>query len=157
MKSILGLALLLSVFWWINSGYVYPLLLSLGAASVALTIWLTRRVAAIDGKAYPVIMPSLGLPRYLVWLTWQIIKSNLAVAAAIWSPRSAISPTLVELKASQKTDVGRALYANSITMTPGTITLRIEGENLLAHALTKAGADELLAGEMDRRVRALEA
>lgn len=156
MKGTLGLALLLSAFWLISSGYLYPLLLTLGAASVALVVLLMSRVDSIDGARYPVIIPAWRLPSYLVWLTWEIIKSNLAVARSIWAARPAISPTIVHVSASQQTDAARALHANSITMTPGTVTLDVQGDLLEVHALTKSGADELLNGPMDRNVRGLE-
>ena len=157
MKSVLGLGLLLSAFWMTVSGYLYPLLLALGVASVALTVALTRRLESIDGACYPVIIPRWGLPSYLLWLAWEIVKSNLAVARCIWSWRPPISPTVIELKPSQQTDAVRALFANSITMTPGTITLNVYDDVLRVHTLTKSAADELLAGEMDRRVSRLEA
>ncbi len=156
MINIVRVALLLSVFWLINSGYFLPLLLALGMLSVGLTIWLMSRVDAIDGIRYPIIISSVRLPGYLVWLTGEIIKTNLEVARCIWSPRCAISPTVVHVKASQRTDAARALYANSITMTPGTITLDIDGDRFEVHSLTKSGAEELLEGEMDRRVLRLE-
>lgn len=156
MKNLLGLALVLAAFWLINSGYLYPLLLSLGAVSVALTIWLTRRAGTLDNTRYPVIFPSWRLPVYLLWLAWEIIKSNLTVVRCIWSREPPISPTIVRLKATQKTDAARAFYANSITMTPGTITLDVQGDELEVHALTRAAASDLLAGGMDRQVSRLE-
>lgn len=156
MKTIVSLTLLLSVFWLINSGMFYPLLLGLGALSVGLTVWLMRRVGVIDGASYPVIMLSPRLPGYLFWLTGEIIKANLDVVRYIWSPRRTISPTVVHVQASQKTDAAIALYANSITMTPGTVTLNIKDNIFEVHALTQSGAEELLAGEMNNRVRRLE-
>nr|TFG55115.1 MAG: sodium:proton antiporter [Hyphomicrobiales bacterium] len=95
------------------------------------------------------------LPRaiaYWPWLVWEIIKSAWSVSLAVLNPRLPISPTLVRIKAGQKTAVGIATYANSITLTPGTLTVGVEGNNLLVHALSAEGADDLETGRMDARV-----
>ena len=155
MKHKIILVLLLTIFWLISSGYFLPLLLALGAISVGFIVWLMRRVDAIDGICYPVILFSWRLPGYLLWLAGEIIKTNLEVVRCIWSPRS-ISPTVIRLKSSQQTDTARALYANCITMTPGTVTLDVDGDTFEVHALTKSGAEDLQAGEMDRRIQRLE-
>ena len=93
---------------------------------------------------------------YAPWLLLEIIKSNLDVARAILSKDLKIQPQLVRVKASQKTDMGRVIYANSITLTPGTITLDVRGDEFLVHALLDATADGVRSGEMDRRCAALE-
>lgn len=80
------------------------------------------------------------------------IRSNLDVTRRIWTPGRAISPTLVRIKSSQKTALGKVIHANSITLTPGTVTLSIEGDEILVHALTSRDAEILEGGEMDRRV-----
>ena len=82
---------------------------------------------------------------------------NIDVAKRVWLGKSSISPTIFTVRATQKTDVAKVLYANSITMTPGTVTLSVREDVLEVHALTKAAAEELKKGEMDRRVTALEA
>ena len=86
----------------------------------------------------------------------EIIKSNIDVTKRVWCGKKSISPTLITIKADQKTEVGRVLYANSITMTPGTITLSVRDNKIEVHALTKEGAKSLKDGEMNRRVCALE-
>ena len=96
------------------------------------------------------------LPAYLVWLARKVIRSNLDVTRAIWTPGKSISPTVVRLRLSQQTALGKVVYANSITLTPGTVTLAIEGDEILVHALTQADANVLESGEMDRKARELE-
>jgi len=81
------------------------------------------------------------------------VRSNIDVARRILSPGVPISPKLIEVPASQRTDLGKVIYANSITLTPGTISIRIRDGMILVHALSEEAADELLQGEMDRRVR----
>jgi len=93
---------------------------------------------------------------YVPWLLWQIIKSNIEVARVILSPNMPISPRLVRVKSSQQSELGKVIYANSITLTPGTITLDVRGDDMLVHALTKDTAAGVKSGEMDRKVTALE-
>ena len=74
----------------------------------------------------------------------------------IVDPALPISPTMVRVKTSQKTQVGQVTYANSITLTPGTISVAIAGDEILVHALTREGAQGVADGDMDRRVTAFE-
>lgn len=157
MKNILGLALLLAIFWLVNSGMFKTLLLALGAVSVIIVVAVSRHMTRRDGEEFPLILPSARLPGYLIWMLGQIVRSNLDVASRVWRGRASISPVVIRVKASQTSDVGKVLYANSITMTPGTVTLRVDDDVLEVHALTREGAAELEKGEMDRRVTALGA
>jgi len=156
VKRIVGLILILSVFWLINSGYFKPLLLGFGALSVAGVLLITRRMERVDGTLVPIVMMSIRLPVYLLWLLWEIIKSNLDVIRYIWQRNPAISPVVFRVKSSQKSDVGRVMYANSITLTPGTVTLDIQDDMFEVHALTRTGAAGVEQGDMDRRVTWLE-
>jgi len=157
MKSILGFTLVLAAFWMINSGYFKPLLLGLGVVSVVFVIALVRHMKKQDRESFPLIMPAWRLPGYLLWMTGQIVAANLDVARRVWLGRSSISPVIFTVRSGQKTEVGRVLYANSITMTPGTVTLSVRDDILEVHALTREAAADLQKGEMDRRVSALEA
>lgn len=156
MKRIAGVAIILAVFWMINSGYFEALLLGLGLVSVITVVLITLRMQTVDGEYEPPMLLSFHLPRYLLWLIWEIVKSNIDVVRRIWQRSPDISPTVFKVTASQKTDACKVLYANSITMTPGTITLDVQGNVFEVHALTRAMAEDLQRGEMDRRVRALE-
>ena len=64
--------------------------------------------------------------------------------------------SLFEVTTSQKTDLGRVLYANSITITPGTVSIMVYDDRIMVHAISKEGADSLNQGEMDRRVTRME-
>lgn len=156
MKHLWWLALLLVVFWLINSGHFDALLLSLGAASVALVVYLNHRMDRVNNEFQPPILLSPRLPIYLLWLAKAIIQSNIEVVRCIWQPSPAISPSVFTVKASQRSEACRVLYANSIIMTPGTVTLEVDGDELTVHALTRHSAEELRSGEMDRRIRLLE-
>jgi multicomponent Na+:H+ antiporter subunit E len=89
-------------------------------------------------------------------LSVEIVKSSFDVARRVLSPSMPISPTVFEVDTSQHTMVGRVVYANSITLTPGTVTLDVQGDRLRVHALSRDTIDYLLSGEMDRRVTRAE-
>ena len=110
------------------------------------------------------ILDKEGFPAHLLvnavwywpWLLWQIFLSGLGVARIIVTPSLPATPTLLKVRASQTTAAGRATYANSITLTPGTVTVEVEGDEFLVHALTADGAADLSEGLMDRVVTRFE-
>jgi multicomponent Na+:H+ antiporter subunit E len=102
-----------------------------------------------DHEGVPLYLGS-RLLRYGPWLMKEIFVANVAVAKIILSPKLPISPIMVHFQGSQKTDVGRFLYANSITLTPGTITTGVEGNEFEIHALTFHDVDGREEDEMDR-------
>ncbi len=156
MKSVLGYIFILSIFWIINSGYFKPLLLGFGGVSVVFVVFLVFRMKKQDGESFPVIIPSWRLPGYIIWMIGQIILANLDVAKRVWGGRSCISPTIITICSDQKTEVGKVLYANSITMTPGTVTLSVRDNIFEVHALSREAAESLQKGEMNRRVSLME-
>ena len=154
MLRALLLSATLLVLWLILSGHYGPLLIALGVASTIITTFIAAHMQLFAGA------PALRLwrlPAYWLWLVAQIARANWDVAKRIISPRLPISPIMVRLQPSQRSDVGCVIYANSITLTPGTVTLGLEQDGLLVHALTAEAAAELSCGDMDRRVTSLEA
>jgi multicomponent Na+:H+ antiporter subunit E len=97
-----------------------------------------------------------GAVTYFPWLLAEIAKSGWAVTKITLDPRLPISPTMTTVRASQKSRAGVATYANSITLTPGTITVGVNGNDLIVHALVKDGALDLEGGGMDHRVSQFE-
>ena len=158
MLSTLSLWLALFILWLLLSGYLdNPLLLGFGALSCALAVAVARRAQRIDPEALHLRWYlNLRLPRYLLWLLREIIKSNLDVAGRILNPKLPVSPTLIRLQPSQRVELGQVIYANSITLTPGTVTTYLSEGRLEAHALSEEGAIALRQGEMGRRVSAVE-
>ncbi len=150
-----GLGLSLFALWLLLSGYFVPMLLGLGVASCVAIVWILHRMDAIDHESFPIRMQVRGLA-YWVWLIKEILKSNLTVARIILSPRLPISPTMRSVRASQRTDIGRVIYANSITLTPGTVSVHMADDEILVHALTRDGADSFDDPDMDRRITVLE-
>lgn len=148
-------AIVLFVFWLLLSGYFTVFLVTMGALSAVAIVLLGRRMEVIDHEGHPIQMGWRVLG-YWPWLVKEIVKSAWDVARIIVDPRLPISPRLVRAKTSQKTAVGVVTYANSITLTPGTISVDVRKGEILVHALTRASADGLLEGEMDRRVTRVE-
>ncbi|MDX1513569.1 MAG: Na+/H+ antiporter subunit E [Gammaproteobacteria bacterium] len=156
MKEHFRLLAILLGLWLLLSGYFIPLILGLGAVSCLLVWWLSKRMDESDAFGHNGDLRFFASLRYLAWLTVEVVKSNFDVARRVLSPELPISPTIVWVPASQSTDLGRVIYANSITLTPGTISINLENDEIEVHALTREGAEALVGGEMDRRVCGIE-
>ena len=155
MFPTLALTLGLMLLWLFSSGYFLILIIALGIASISLVIWLAHRMDVVDHESHPVHMALKGLT-YFPWLIAEIIKSNLDIAIAIVRGNKSIAPSTIQVNVSQRSDVGRVTHANSITLTPGTVTLYVDGNMFLVHALTPKSAQGLQTGDMDARVTKLE-
>jgi multicomponent Na+:H+ antiporter subunit E len=151
----ISLSIILYLFWIGLSGFFTPLLLGLGVFSTLLIVWLMARAQVIDGEGHPIRL-LLGALWYWPWLLWQILRSGIDVSRLIVMPSLPISPTLVRVRASQRTSAGLATYANSITLTPGTVSVEIDSGMILVHAITEAGAEDVESNTMDRLVSRFE-
>jgi multicomponent Na+:H+ antiporter subunit E len=150
-----SLAVFLFGFWIVLSGHYTPVLIAAGVVSAAVCVLVAIRARVADAEGHPIEV-FRGAITYFPWLIREIVKSGWSVAKIIVHPRLPISPTMTVVRASQKSTVGVATYANSITLTPGTITVRVNGNDLTVHALTRDGALDLEGGAMDRRVSQFE-
>jgi multicomponent Na+:H+ antiporter subunit E len=151
---ILTLLLVLIAAWVLWSGYLKPLLLGLGALSCVLTIWVVRRMGYFDEDTF-VFHYDWRLLGFWAWLGREVVVSSIEVARIVLRPGMAVKPKIVEIDGSGLGPVDLALLGNSITLTPGTLTLDVYEGRLLVHALTPDGAAALQEGEMRRRVAAL--
>ncbi|MGD2113129.1 MAG: Na+/H+ antiporter subunit E [Gammaproteobacteria bacterium] len=151
MKHTIRLAALLFGLWLGLSGHLEALLLLLGAASTAVVVSIARRMDSVDNERHAAHVP-LRLLRFWVYLIGRVILGNLHVIRCIVTPGKTISPQLFTVPLPQKSDLGRVIYANSITLTPGTLTLQIGPDCLLVHALTRHTASELQSGRMAGKV-----
>jgi multicomponent Na+:H+ antiporter subunit E len=145
----------LFAFWVALSGHYTPMLVTAGAASAVVCVLAAVRMRVADAEGHPIEL-LWGAVTYYPWLTLEIAKSAWSVTKVILHPSLPISPTMTVVRASQKTTVGVATYANSITLTPGTITVEVNGNELTVHALVRDGALDLEGGRMDRRVSQFE-
>lgn len=134
MRFTLILVIALAAYWISLSGFFTPMLLGLGVISIALVIALCHRMKILDAETVPYLslIPTLS---YFIWLFVEIIKANVEVVRAVLSPDLEISPTLVKIPVKQKTDIGRTMFANSITLTPGTVSMAITEDEITVHAL----------------------
>ncbi len=154
MPHALSLGLVLFALWLLLSGIFEPLLLGLGVASSAIVVYVAHRMDVIDHEGHPIHLTWRAL-LYFPWLVWEIVKANIDGAPVIVRPAMPIEPRLLDIAAGQKDDLGRVIYANSITLTPGTVTIATAGSAFTVHALTRGAAEGLESGEMDRRVTAM--
>ena len=152
----LSLGIFLAVLWMLLSGFFMPLLLFFGLVSVCITVYLAIRMEVVDHEGHPVHLKIRLTVSYWLWLLKEVIISNIDVCRRIISPDMPISPVVIKVKSTQETDLGHVIYANSITLTPGTVSMNIDGDIIEVHALTTEGAENLQAGEMNRRVTLME-
>jgi len=155
MRHKISLSIVLVLFWLLNSGHYTYLIMSLGAVSIAIVVFIAHRMDVVDHESQSIRL-TLTYPSFGFWLTKEIVLANLVVVKHIWLGKKSISPTMATVKASQKTDVGKVIYANSITLTPGTVALGLVGDQIMVHALIRENIIALESGDMDRRVSRLE-
>ena len=155
MKHVLALSVMLSAFWLINSGHYTSLLLFFMVVSVLFVATLCHQMDVVDGESQPLNL-TFTIPMYWLWLIKEVAVSNITVARCVWKGADSISPSVIKVKANQKSDLGIVIYANSITLTPGTVSIDLEDNEITVHALTRETAADLLTGEMDRRVCKVE-
>lgn len=152
---VLSLSILLSIFWLINSGHYTPLLLSFMVVSVLFVSMLCHRMNLIDGESQPLGL-TFTFPIYLLWLVKEVVVTNIAVAGCVWKGNHTLNSKIFKVTADQKTDLGKVIYASSITLTPGTVSIDLIGNEITVHALTDEAAADLLTGEMNIRVCRVE-
>lgn len=156
MKHLATLSVALFAVWLLWSGYFEnTFLVVLGAISCIVVVLLARRMNLVDAEGVPIEI-AWRLLRYAPWLVWQVFLANLHVARRILDPKLPIHPSVIRVKPGQKHDLGRVIYANSITLTPGTVSIDIDENEITVHALTRETAADLEGGEMDRQVTWLE-
>ena len=152
MKSFFLFFILLSL-WLLMSGHYSFLIISLGVISCLFCVYLAKRANLIDNEGLPLFF----LPRllnYLLWLFKEIFNSNIGTAKAIITGN--INPEIFIVKSSQNTDVAKVTYANSITLTPGTVTIQINEDKFEVHALNSDFGNDVRSNVMDKKVKWLE-
>lgn len=148
----IGLTVSLTVFWILLSGYWLPLILTFGVFSILLCVYIARQLGTADEEGYPSELLPKAVFSYWPWLVKEIIVSNFIVAKAILRGGNAINPQVLTVKASQPDELGQTVYANSITLTPGTVAIAVQGDEITVHALMDETAEGLLTDDMNNRV-----
>jgi multicomponent Na+:H+ antiporter subunit E len=151
MTHIISLTITLSLLWLGLSGHFEPLMLAIGVASVFLVLFITLRMEAVDRTSYPIHFTG-SLFRFWRYLVREIILSNIDVIRRILTPGKSISPQMITLPLPQKSDLAKVMYANAISLTPGTVSVQLDRDTIMVHALSKEAADALETGDMASRV-----
>jgi len=144
-------------FWLVLSDHFDPAHLVLGAVSVTGVTLLSGRLLYTEvdggGRRWLTRLPWLRILLYLPWLEWEIVKANVQVLKLVLGPMDRVRPRVVRFRTGLETEVSRVTLANSITLTPGTVTLDLTGDGeYLVHAIDAPSAEGLLAGDMARKV-----
>lgn len=155
MNRVLWLWGILFALWLPLSNHFEALFIGFGLATCTIAVFVGARMGIVDRESVPVHLVWRGA-LYFPWLVWEIFKSNVRVARIILAPRLRVDPSIVHFRASQRTDLGRFIYANSITLTPGTVTTGIVGDDFEVHAIAQEEIDGSEENEMNRRVSVLE-
>lgn len=151
MAHAISLAFVCFTLWLLLSGHYVPFILAFGVLSTLIVVAIALRMEISNREGQPIHLLPMVLS-YWPWLLWEIVKSNFMVARCILTPSLPVEPTVIKVKASQKSRLGKVIYANSITLTPGTVSIDIRGDEIEVHALTRAVVQDLKRGHMDRRV-----
>lgn len=153
MRQVISVIVLFG-YWVVLSGFLdVPWLMISGAVlSVAVIVFCTAK-GVTDREGFPIGLVPRGLI-YWPWLVMQIVLSALRVTRLILAPGLPISPTLVKVDAQQRTAVGLVSYANSITLTPGTISIEAseKGQAIWVHAIERDSAEGFKDDPMNRKV-----
>jgi multicomponent Na+:H+ antiporter subunit E len=155
----LTLAMLLALCWWAWSGHNGWFFIGAGALSVVLTLWVAFRLRLVDDEI-PSPLLKLRAPRYWLWLLWQMAKSSWRVARLSLMPGVSISPKFGWVITLIREDLLLAAYANSITLTPGTVAVDVNKKpsgsaGIYVHALEASNLEELRSGAIEQRLAML--
>lgn len=152
----LPLALLLGIFWALLSGQFHnSFLLTAGVLCITFIVWMQHRMGGLDEEGVPARFYGRAL-LYTPYLLWQVLLSNWDVFKRVWSSPLAIDPCMTPVPYKTRHPFVTTTYTNSITLTPGTVTVVVGDNTLLIHCLVKENGDSLLEGDMERHVQKLE-
>ena len=158
MKYLLVLTLNLAAAWMIWSGMNSVdnlFVLALGGGSLLLTIWICVRMRIIDSEAVPLHFSWRIIP-YAGYLIKEIVISNVEVAKIVLARKMPLHRCMVEVHAKHESEIANVFLANSITLTPGTVSVSMDDGTIKVHALSFEGAEDDLSGEMAGEIRKLE-
>ncbi|KJS85507.1 MAG: hypothetical protein JM58_08715 [Peptococcaceae bacterium BICA1-8] len=157
-KHLIALTVILFVFWILLSGKMEAKYLTIGFVTSVVSAWLTLsllRLPSADGKGYFMVFdfPYGKYAFYWVWLIKEIVKANIDIALVVLNPKLPINPQVVNFKRPMDNPMAHVTLANSITLTPGTITVDVQNGTYIIHALTDGAAEALENGQGEMMVR----
>ncbi len=153
MKYFITTIVFLAIFWLALSGHYTALMLCLGTICCIWVGMISRRMDIVDLEGHQIRLVSLRIIPYYIWLTKEIIVSSVIVVRMILSPKIKLNPVVERLPAEGMSDMEKVIYANSITLTPGTLTLEVADSWLEVHTIRSDLLDSLRQGEMANRIR----
>ena len=156
MRKFFVLLTVLFIIWILLSGVYTPLIISLGIFSTFFTLYILRNLNFLEFNSNEYICLYNLFFSYIPWLLKEIFISGFKTSLIILSPKTNLNSKFSFLTTTQRSDSGKVIYANSITLTPGTVSVQIEENKILVHALIEKSIDELSDGEMDKKVSLLE-
>ncbi|MCP4599402.1 MAG: Na+/H+ antiporter subunit E [Proteobacteria bacterium] len=143
--------IILFAFWLLFSGHYDIFHMSLGVICSALIAVVSGDLMILDMEPHNRIVKTRRFIIYIPWLIYQVVLANIHVAYLVLNPNE-IHPRIIHFKTKLKSDFSMVAFANSITLTPGTITMDIIDGEFYVHALSKKVADDLETGEMEHKV-----
>lgn len=146
----------LAALWLLMSGLYKTLILIFGGISILLTLLILHRMDKVDDHKLGYDIGVFATIKYLIWLMVEIAKSNWAVTKMILSGKMPDKQKMFVVPVTQKSEIAQVVFANSITLTPGTITVESEDDNFIVHALDFGDDDMDALADMDARVTAIE-
>ncbi|MEO9782076.1 MAG: Na+/H+ antiporter subunit E [Sedimentitalea sp.] len=153
---LIGTAIFLSALWLLMSGLFKPMILAFGVVSVLLVVYILHRMDSVDEDRVALPLGPFATVGYFFWLLVEIAKANWAVTKIVLSPKMPITQHLFSVPYTQNSDVGQVIFANSITLTPGTLTVETDLGYFLVHALDYSPDDLESLADMDAHVTAIE-
>jgi multicomponent Na+:H+ antiporter subunit E len=149
-------AVSLMALWLLLSEHFDLFHVSLGVLSVGIVLLINAQLTFVqffpDDVSEWEQMKLDRVPRFALWLVWEIINASLQVAAIVLHPKMPVRPVLIRFRAHLPSVGAKVLLGNTITLTPGTLTLAIEGDEFLIHAIQQQSASSLIDGTMPRWV-----
>lgn len=146
MSHLFRLGVILVVVWLLLSGIYEPLMLSFGAFSILISLWLTKRMLRIDQEQFTFFV-TISLVKFLGQLFYKVIVSNYDVTLRVLGIRP-VESTFITIEVPFDNDVARVLYANAITLTPGSASIALSDHTLLVHTISEQGAQDLAQGDI---------
>lgn len=137
--------IIMTFFWMLLSGIFDTFHLISGAICCLIITFLSHDLL-VKGKSEKGLIKSIRLLLYIPWELWQIVLANIDVAYRILHPKMPIDPRIIEFETTLRGEFSQVTLANSITLTPGTITIKVEPEKgkFIVHAIAKEPADALI-------------
>jgi multicomponent Na+:H+ antiporter subunit E len=153
---------LLFIFWLLLSGTLHLKEILIGIGAAAVVTWLTNdllynpvKKRLIEPGTKYILASGLRLLAYIPWLVWAIIKANIQIAIIILKPSLPIDPIILQFSTNLSKNVSLVTLANSITLTPGTLTVDMKNKTYVIHCLVREAAGDLESGLMQNKVGAV--